>query len=327
MPKPLTIVTYHYVRELQNSRFSEIKGLEVNLFKEQLKYIKKHYQIVTMEDVIESVKDNQELPKNAILLSFDDAYSDHFNYVLPLLDEIKAQGSFFAPVRAITEHEVLDVNKIHFILASVSDKAKIVREIYTTIDSLRLENGLKGNDEYFKEFSVGKRYDTKEVAFIKKFLQKGLSTDLRKKILDQLFQKHVSSDESEFSRELYMSIEQLKEMKRNGMHIGNHGFSHSWLDTLSSSEQEKEMDLSLKFLEEVGCDNNNWTICYPYGGYNESLLEIIKSKGCAIGLTLSVGIADLEKDNLLTLPRLDTNDLPKSGNAEPNEWTLKMLQN
>jgi hypothetical protein len=27
----------------------------------------------------------------------------------------------------------------------------------------------------------------------------------------------------------------------------------------------------------------------------------------------------------LALPRLDTNDLPKEGNAAPNDWTLRVM--
>ena len=52
MGKKLTVVMYHYVRDLQNSRFPEIKGCDVRLFKEQVGYIKKHYTPVTVEEVI-----------------------------------------------------------------------------------------------------------------------------------------------------------------------------------------------------------------------------------------------------------------------------------
>lgn len=45
---------YHYVRDLKNSRYPEIKGCDVRLFKEQVQYIKKHYTPVTVEQVLES---------------------------------------------------------------------------------------------------------------------------------------------------------------------------------------------------------------------------------------------------------------------------------
>lgn len=35
----LTVVMYHYVRDLQNSRYPQIKGCDVRLFKEQIKFL------------------------------------------------------------------------------------------------------------------------------------------------------------------------------------------------------------------------------------------------------------------------------------------------
>jgi hypothetical protein len=63
------------------------------------------------------------LPERALLLTFDDGYADHYQTVFPLLDRLGLQGSFFPPARAILERRVLDVNKIHFLLAGVADDA------------------------------------------------------------------------------------------------------------------------------------------------------------------------------------------------------------
>lgn len=48
----LTVVMYHYVRDLKHSRYPEIKGCDVRLFKEQVKFLQKHYNFVTVEQVI-----------------------------------------------------------------------------------------------------------------------------------------------------------------------------------------------------------------------------------------------------------------------------------
>ena len=114
----LTIIMYHYVRDLKNSRFPEIKGLDVDLFKEQIGYLEKNYHFVTAEQVIAAFKKEEKLPSKAVLLTFDDAYVDHYTNVFPILEHKKIQGCFYPPVKAITEHSVLDVNKIHFILAA-----------------------------------------------------------------------------------------------------------------------------------------------------------------------------------------------------------------
>ncbi len=315
---------YHYVRDLKHSRYPEIKGLSVGLFKEQLQYIMKYYNVIRMEDLIEAIKYNKQLPNSSLLLTFDDAYADHFEFVFPILDELGIQGSFFPPAKAIKEHKVLDVNKIHFVLAACSNKKQIIDDIYSMLDKFRKEYLLKDNEYYYNKCSKQSRFDSKETVFIKRILQKELSEKVRNIIVDKLFGKYVSKDESSFSRELYMNIDQLKCMLRNGMYIGSHGFGHYWLSELSRDKQEDEMDLSLKFSKEIGCDISAWVMCYPYGAYNNSLISLLKTKGCKLALSTNVGIAQLKKDNIFALPRLDTNDLPKDRNAKPNEWFLKL---
>ncbi len=311
MSNKVSIIEYHYVRDLKNSRYPEIKGLEVGLFKEQLLHILKHYQVIRMEDLIEAVRFKKQLPENALLLTFDDGYRDHFEFVFPILTELGLQGSFFPPARAIQEHQVLDVNKIHFILASVKNKEQIVKDIFSLLDIHRAEYSLEENRYYYNKLAQESRFDPKEVAFIKLILQRELPEKLRNIIVNDLFKKYVSPDEKSFSRELYMDTEQIKFMKKQGMFIGSHGFDHYWLDTLPPEKQEMEINLSLEFLKKIGCDVSGWVMSYPYAAYNDSLISIIKEKDCVLAFIEDNRIADLDKDNPFTLPRLDTNDLPK----------------
>jgi len=318
---------YHFVRELRHSRYPEIKGLPMEQFREQIEYIRKHYNIIKMEELLVALSSgNYSLPPRALLLTFDDGYADHYANVFPFFDELKIQGSFFPPAKSIIEHKVLDVNKIHFVLAAVTDKQKIIHDVYSAIDEFRSDYSLKENRWYYESFARASRFDTGDVVFIKRMMQKELPEKLRNSIVNRLFKKYVTEDETSFAGELYMSVDQLKCMIRNGMYIGSHGYDHYWLDTLDEDSQEREVNLSLNFLRDIGCDINNWVMCYPYGAYNDSLLSVLKRKGCKAGLATNVRIADLDAENPLTLPRLDTNDLPKERNARPNEWTLKVLE-
>lgn len=315
---------YHYVRNLKSSRYPEIKGLDVELFKEQLRYILKYYKVIKMEELIDAVKNKSKLADNSLLLTFDDGYQDHYEFVFPILNELGLQGSFFPPAKAILNNQVLDVNKIHFILACVTDHGSVIRDIFSLMDQHREEFSLDSNVSYETRLKTAEsRYDPKEVIFIKRMLQKELPEKLRNIIVNYLFNKHVSKDERSFARTLYMSMDQLKEMKSKGMFIGSHGYAHYWLNTLPQEEQEQEVDLSLNFLNNIGCDTKDFVFCYPYGMYNETTLSVLKAKGCALALTTQVGIADLSQDPL-TLNRLDTNDLPKDSEAVANKWTLEI---
>lgn len=312
MSNSLMIVMYHYVRPIQGTRYATLKGLELERFRGQLDFIQRHYQVVRMEEVIAAARGQATLPPHSVLLTFDDGYTDHYEHVLPLLAERSMQGSFFPPACAVREGRVLDVNKIHFTLASGANPTDLVSEIFTAMDENRSEYGLRDNADYFATYSTESRYDDPEVAFIKRILQKGLPEPLRAPLIDRLFRRFVTEDEKAFASELYMSVEQLRELHAAGMFIGSHGDQHLWLNTLSPNEQRQEIDNSLDFLAELGVPTDDWVMCYPYGGYNDSLLALLRDRQCALGLTVEVSLADLVRDDPLLLPRLDTNDLPDS---------------
>ena len=317
MFQELTVVVYHFVRELSYTRYPEIKGLLTSQFKEQLEYLKKYYVFVTVEDCLGALCSEVELPSRACLLTFDDGYIDHFKTVFPILDQNGIQGCFFPPAKAILGHEVLDVNKIHFILASAyRNLDQLINDLYDCLEKYRSVYQLESNSYYYSKLAVKNRFDPAEIIFIKRLLQMELDEEVRKLITDELFQKYVTEDEKSFSRELYMDLDQIKCMVRNGMYFGSHGYDHQWLDRLTPAEQESEIDESLNFLRLVKAPTKDWVMSYPYGAYNDSLIDILKKKGCAFALTTKVGIANFSRENAYTLERLDTNDFPKSASAK-----------
>lgn len=324
----LTIIMYHYVRDLKNSRFPEIKGLEVELFKEQISYLEKNYHFVTAEQVIAAFKKEEKLPSKAVLLTFDDAYIDHYTNVFPILEHKKIQGCFYPPVKAITEHSVLDVNKVHFILATTPKDqfGHLLERIKQLLIQYQEEYKLNTYDYYFEKLAVANRFDPKEVIFVKRLLQVELPEKLRNIITKQLFTEAVKMEEEVFSRELYMNKDQMRCMVDCGMHVGSHGYDHYWLGSLPKDKQNEEIQQAIHFIQEIGGDINNWTMCYPYGNYNDDTIDILKSNGCQFGLTTRVALASIdstETDAIFKLPRLDTNDIPKQADAHANEWFQK----
>ena len=323
MMNRVSIIMYHYVRDLKQGRFRDIKGLDIDLFNGQIQYLVKNYNVITMDELINSIDNNDPLPPKAVLLSFDDGYNDHIDNVFPVLSKHKIQGSFYPSAKIVLNNEVLDVNKIHFILASVGDKFILINEIFKKVDEYRQAYGLDKNETYFSTYAIAGRYDTKEVIFIKRMLQVVLAEKLRNIICNYLFSKYVTADEHAFSKELYMNVDKIKYLLSEGMHIGSHGHDHYWLGSLSKEKQEYEIDRSIEFLQLIGCDMKRWTMCYPYGNYNDDTLEILKNKACKLALTTKINVAGINEDHKYTLPRLDTNDIPTAENAATNKWFVE----
>ena len=99
--------------------------------------IKEKYKFITVVDIINACVFGGEMPRKSVLLTFDDAYLDHYLNVFPILNEYGIQGCFYVPVKAITKHEVLDVNKIHFVLAACKDKQVLIKRLYALLDEYK----------------------------------------------------------------------------------------------------------------------------------------------------------------------------------------------
>lgn len=84
----LFIIMYHYTRDLKQSRYPGIKGLDLPLFREQIYFLKNNFNIVEMEQVMDAISGTSELPEKAVLLTFDDGYIDNYTCVLPILEEV-----------------------------------------------------------------------------------------------------------------------------------------------------------------------------------------------------------------------------------------------
>ncbi len=309
----LYISMYHYTRDLKHSRYPEIKGLDVNLFREQIAFMKSNFNIVTMEQVYEAISTKEKLPEKALLLTFDDGYADNYTVAMPVLEEYGVQGSFFIPGKTFTTHQLLDVNKIHYVLAS-ANIYNLVGDLKKEMDYYRgQEFQYASTEELFAKYAVASRFDIKETVFVKQMLQTVLPEKLRNIISSKLFAKYVGVTEEQLAYELYMSEEQIRTMKRHGMFIGIHGYDHYWLGNLQVEQMENDISLALDALDEF-VDRKQWVMNYPYGNYNKDVLAYISKKGACLGLTTEVRLADIDKDNPLELPRLDCNDFPPKSN-------------
>lgn len=296
----LYISMYHYTRDIKHSRYPQIKGLDKELFKTQIEYFKNKFNIVTMEQVIESIQtgESYRLPDNALLLTFDDGYIDNYTVAYPILEEYGLQGSFFIPGKTFATHQLLDVNKIHYILAS-ADIYKLVEDLKKQMDYYRgSEYQYASTDELFHEYAVANRFDIKETIFVKRMLQTVLPEKLRNTISSNLFEKYVGVTE-----------EQVRTMKRHGMFIGIHGYDHYWLGNLPQEQMKEDISLALDVLDQF-IDRKQWVMNYPYGSYNQEVIRYIRQQGACIGLTTDVRVAELGKDSAFELPRLDCNDFP-----------------
>lgn len=320
MRPKVTIVMYHYVRPIEGSRQPRIRGLELHDFVGQLDYIERHYHVISAAQLLRAVRTGEPLPDNAMLLTFDDGYADHYHYVTPELQRRGMSGVFFPTSGTVEERRMLDVNKVHFLLSSVGDVGVLVRSLENAVEASRSEFDLPSLADFRARLCAASRFDPPEVIYFKRMLQFALPEKLRNRISSQLFREFVSGDEASFADELYVSVDQLRSMRQRGMEIGSHGHAHHWLDSLGVADQARDIDRSLSMLDLIGVARQDFYFCYPFGGYTPDTVALLVDRGCGLAFTTRVALANPEANQILELPRLDTNDLPRLGDAATSPW-------
>lgn len=300
------VIMYHYVRNIMHSRYPMIKGLETIQLRSQLDFLQQNgFHFVSIQEIFE----RSNIDEKSILLSFDDGYIDHYTNVFPILKARNIQGFFSMPGKIIREKKVLDVNKIHFILASAATE-KIKKLIFERLDYYRgIEYSIPSNNELYEKLAIANRFDNKDVIFIKRLLQVELPERLRNTMTNELFHEFIDLSEEAFVDELYMNMDQIRLMKQQGMQFGIHGYDHYWMNHLDKNALCQDVEKALDVFDGI-IDKNSWTCCYPYGSYSDDVISQIKSMGAIAGLSTDVRVYTPECDDIYKIPRLDTNDFP-----------------
>ncbi len=314
----LTVVAYHYVRPLSQSAFPRLKALDLMDFCGQLDHLHANYSVIGHRDLHQVLHDGKELPPHACVLTFDDGYRDHYQYVFPELLRRGLSGLFFAPRMSMLDRKVLEVNKIQFVLASVQSPAKLADEL----DDLLCKHQLGDPQNLRKTHMQANRYDSAKVSYFKRVLQHALPSSARSQLVDILFERHVNEDVNDFGDDLYLTVEEARHMRAEGMEFGGHGDQHLWHGLATEEELAKEIAGSVSTLEAIGAPVRAGYYCYPFGSQSSSARSSIVAAGFKTGFTVLPKLHDVHRGCPLQVSRLDTNDLPKINAAESFEGLI-----
>ncbi|MFZ2185754.1 Poly-beta-1,6-N-acetyl-D-glucosamine N-deacetylase precursor [Streptococcus parauberis] len=99
-----------------------------------------------------------------------------------------------------------------------------------------------------------------------------------------------------------LSLEQMTEMKKNGMSFQDHTVNHPDLSQEISESQTAELKDSKTYLD-TNLNQETIAVAYPSGRYSDSTLKIAKSLNYKLGVTTNEGLASAS-DGLLSLNRI-----------------------
>jgi peptidoglycan/xylan/chitin deacetylase (PgdA/CDA1 family) len=299
------VVAYHYVHPKKKSIFQNLKSLELKDFKDQISYFQKNYNLINYEDFCSIMIEKKITKKPCFLLTFDDGYKDHYDYVFPYLCKKKINGIFFPMIEPIVKNNVSLTNKIHLILSKNNNHKNLLSEIKKTLKK-KFDIDL---EKFYKKFILVNEYkfDSKTTAFIKLLLQNLLEIPIREFLINNLFKNY---NEKETSKKLYLNKSEIKEMLDNKMIFGIHGYSHERLGEMSKDNQKKDLMKVIKFfINTIGTKfNYDIPIAYPFGSYNRNTINVLKNANISYGFNAKLGSINKKNiSHIYDLPRIETN--------------------
>ncbi|MDH4220659.1 MAG: poly-beta-1,6-N-acetyl-D-glucosamine N-deacetylase PgaB, partial [Candidatus Aminicenantes bacterium] len=156
-PGDFLVLCYHAIPA--KARPGDKYSIPQHIFIEHMEYLRTHgYQPVSLDDILEASAGRKTLPKNPVLLTFDDAYISYYEFVVPMLEKfgypsvLAVVSTFIGNPPKDFPEELMSWNQIR----EVASK-KLVRVVSHSYD---LHKGIQYNPQGNIGPSVGiRRYD------------------------------------------------------------------------------------------------------------------------------------------------------------------------
>lgn len=283
--KLATILCLHRVSDEPSITFPPFK---IKDFERLLKYIGKHYQVVTMETLSENCSS-----KPSLILSFDDGFIDFYDCGLPLLKKYGMPCNLNVVTKCLDKNfqiwtqrqnnllQEIYVRK-HSCVLNLGNKQTLPTGRQVNIDNFDSQNIIQKNLELF-HFLI-----SKDEYFVDNFLN-----DAEKKM------------PFEIPTTPMMNWEHLNDALHNhDIELGSHSLSHVTLSNIRDKEKLKAEVKNSKIIIEKQTGRQVNVFAFPNGNYNEEVIEECRLAGYRHVLTVDEQLIKKENRNEFKLPRL-----------------------
>ena len=270
----LTVLAYHRVTNPYEAGFDmfipNVSATPAAFFS-QMDYIERHFQVVSLDDILVWLNNRQPLPPNPLLITFDDGYQDNLQYAFPIL----LQHGFPAVIFLATSY--------------IGEKKPFFWDLtaycfhHTEKDTAVLP--LTGPQHWSDESG--------RTAVMNNWLNKlkKLPNHEKETAIQQLPQTlDVTISDDSFAN-LCLTWEQVRAMSQSGITFGAHTQSHPILTRMPLDAAREEITGSIARIKaETRCDVTSFA--YPNGqllDFNKSLVDILKEVGIKVAFTLLPG--------------------------------------
>lgn len=212
----LTVLTFHRVLARSDARWAEADkdwSVAVDDFASCVGFIREHYSIVSLDEVLAARRRGAELPPYPALLTFDDGWADNAEHALPVLEAAGVPAVVFVAGDA------------------VGRLAPFWREALRAAFA-----GIRIDDELWRALwsGVEQPAPVRDAAGLEQLLAK--LTDLGRARRDAVLEPLQSKIQD--GRRHMLTVEQLRRLRDRGVAIGAHGRTHEPLTSCEDLEDE-----------------------------------------------------------------------------------------
>jgi len=244
------VVNYHGVIPSDHSSsdvFLDGNLLQPEVFLQQLRFLKAHYEVIEPEDFLASLLKGQRLPKRAVLLTCDDGLLNCLTDMLPALQSEHVSCLFLVTGASCSENPGM----------------LWYEELYLLMQNRPLQDpGLELPGEAGSEFGPLEPLSERWWSTVKR------ASQLDERSRDQwmrMVRSHCGPLQMGSERRWrLLNISELKELADAGMCIGAHTLSHPVLSLCSENEARREIQQS-KLAIERALGRTIWALAYPFG--------------------------------------------------------------
>lgn len=276
------IVMYHGV--VPNGRPYYYWGqLAESKFRWQLEYLKRHYTVLPLPEVVAGLAGDRPLPPNAAAITFDDGYANNAAIAWPHLRDLGLPATIFLVTGMIGTRRLLWPDEVF---------VRIWRAMPRLLDLRHQRLGLF-NLETARHRA--RSYETL-IGALKK-----LPADRKDRLLDEL-KRLLPSNRAipDFSSDfLPMSWEEVERLAESGLvQFGAHSISHEILTRIPRDEAHRQIAESCRELRRR-LPGMPLTFAYPNGGpddFDSFLQDVLRDEGALCGLTTVEGLNERGAD-------------------------------
>jgi peptidoglycan/xylan/chitin deacetylase (PgdA/CDA1 family) len=257
---------------------SQGKHLHVDQFRLHLDYLRRHYHVIALDELVEAYAAGARLPARTLAITIDDGYRSNYTLAYPLLREYGLPATIFLTTAFLDAVDLQWSDRVEYALSR------------TTVPRLELPVGGEtlacDLDDVDAKLVCDRRLRTR-LKTVPQESRAAVVEDLERRLGQRL------QDAAEIPA-IYrpLSWADVREMQQSGLvSLGSHTVSHLVLTRCEATRAQRELADSRRRIEaETGVPCQ--LFCYPNGKagcFDVSTKAMLRAAGYACGVTTVFG--------------------------------------